>query len=89
MNSPETAAFWGSSEHSPQPVVTTESRFDRQNRNPAAPFAAWQRLVIELATLDPELSQFGIALVEDAARAECAALLARPLTPEGESDKVS
>jgi hypothetical protein len=45
--------------------------------------------VLELASLDPELAEFGMVMVEHAARAECARILADPSEPEGGAEDVS
>ncbi|HWA70745.1 MAG TPA: hypothetical protein VG937_00350 [Polyangiaceae bacterium] len=45
--------------------------------------------MLELAPLDPELAEFGMAMVEHAARAACDRVLAEPSEPKGGGEGVS
>lgn len=89
MNSPEFSALSTDLQHPPQPTAASESRSERKKPNWAAEIAARQRQVLELAPLDPELAEFGMAMVEHAARAECAGILAEPTEPKGGGEGVS
>jgi hypothetical protein len=82
LNSPEFSALSTDLQHPPQPAAASESRSDGKKPDRTAEIAAWQRQVLELAPLDPELAEFGMAMVEHAARAECACVLAEPPEPK-------